>query len=387
MRAPADARERMAEALLALFAARGFKRIDPAILQPADVFLERSGEELRQKSFVFTDPKGAEMCLRPELTIPAILEYLAADPAAASPARLSYSGPVFRAQPPGTASDAEQLQTGGEWLNVSGETEEEAACIALAVEGARFSGAPGIELRIGDLGVFFALVESLNLGTLQAERMKRHFWRPAYFDAPDTSQSAAATHKPSALLRHVAGLPQTEARALMEDVFALSAVRPVGARSMDEIIARYLEKAAEQKQGSTGEAVHAAMIRAFLEIQGPAEQAMAQLTAFASGHGLKLEKPLARLRDRFAQLQGLLGPGVTMTFAADFGRDLEYYSGLVFDIVTHMDGQTVTLAGGGRYDGLLSSLSGRPGPHPSIGCAFQTETLALLAARNRRGNT
>lgn len=386
MKAAADAREHMAQALLALFAARGFRRIDPPILQPADVFLERSGEELRQKSFVFADPQGQEVCLRPELTIPAILEYLSADPTAASPARFCYSGPVFRAQPSGALGSAEQLQTGGEWLNIAGSLEEEAACMELALEGARLSGATDIELRIGDLGLFFTLVDALGLSALQAERLKRHFWRPAYFDAPDPSQSTASAHRPSALLRHVASLPQKEARALMEDVFALSAIRPAGARSVDEIIARYLEKAAEHRQGSTGEAAHTAAIRAFLEIGGPADTAITALEAFSVKHSMDLEKPLARLRERFAQLSGCTGGGVTVTFAANFGRDLEYYSGLVFDIVTRLDGHTVTLAGGGRYDGLVSSLSGRPGPHPSIGCAFQTETLALLAANNRRGS-
>ena len=59
-----------AVALLKLFAARGYAREEPSILQPAEIFLDRSGEEIRRRTFTLTDPSGRELCLRPDLTIP-----------------------------------------------------------------------------------------------------------------------------------------------------------------------------------------------------------------------------------------------------------------------------------------------------------------------------
>ena len=68
------------------------------------------------------------------------------------------------------------------------------------------------------------------------------------------------------------------------------------------------------------------------------------------------------------------------SFAAEFGRNLEYYSGLVFQI--EAEGIDEAIAGGGRYDGLLAHL-GAPREVPAIGSAIHTERL-LAAARGDR---
>ena len=58
------------EALLALFQRAGYGMIEPPVLQPAELFLDLSGEEMRRRMFVTLDANGAELCLRPEYTIP-----------------------------------------------------------------------------------------------------------------------------------------------------------------------------------------------------------------------------------------------------------------------------------------------------------------------------
>ena len=92
-----DALNSQAVALLKLFGARGYTREEPSVLQPADIFLDRSGEEIRRRTFTLTDPSGRDLCLRPDLTIP-ICKH-AVDAGATFPARISYNGLVFRHQP------------------------------------------------------------------------------------------------------------------------------------------------------------------------------------------------------------------------------------------------------------------------------------------------
>ena len=65
-----EALNAQAVAMLKLFAARGYVREEPSVLQPAEIFLDRSGEEIRRRTFTLTDPSGRELCLRPDLTIP-----------------------------------------------------------------------------------------------------------------------------------------------------------------------------------------------------------------------------------------------------------------------------------------------------------------------------
>jgi ATP phosphoribosyltransferase regulatory subunit len=69
------------------------------------------------------------------------------------------------------------------------------------------------------------------------------------------------------------------------------------------------------------------------------------------------------------------------SFSAVFGRSLEYYTGFVFEIETDLEGETVQIAGGGRYDSLMSDI-GAPGKVPAVGCAIHTERL-MAAVRSR----
>src|SRR5262245_62571118 len=66
-----------AEALLASYERAGYARVAPALLQPAEPFLDLSGEDIRKRMFLTADPEGRELCLRPDLTIPVSRDYLA----------------------------------------------------------------------------------------------------------------------------------------------------------------------------------------------------------------------------------------------------------------------------------------------------------------------
>ena len=59
-----------AEALLLSFAQAGYVRAEPDILQPAEPFLDLSGEDIRKSLYLTSDAGGEELCLRPDLTIP-----------------------------------------------------------------------------------------------------------------------------------------------------------------------------------------------------------------------------------------------------------------------------------------------------------------------------
>ena len=66
-----------AEALVASYERAGYRRCAPAILQPAEPFLDLSGEDIRKRMYLTTAPGGGEFCLRPDLTIPVSRDYLA----------------------------------------------------------------------------------------------------------------------------------------------------------------------------------------------------------------------------------------------------------------------------------------------------------------------
>src|SRR5690349_9586955 len=86
------------DGLIALFEREGYARLEPAVLQPAEVFLDLSGEDIRRRMFITQDSDGRELCLRPEFTIPVCRDHLRA--AATEPmAAYCYLGAVFRLRP------------------------------------------------------------------------------------------------------------------------------------------------------------------------------------------------------------------------------------------------------------------------------------------------
>src|SRR4029450_2604221 len=97
-----------ADALLLSFAQGGYVQAHPGILQPAEPFLDLSGEDIRKSLYLTTDASGEELCLRPAPPMPGARDYLASA-SAGKPAGFSYLGPVFRY--PG-GSPSEFLQAG-----------------------------------------------------------------------------------------------------------------------------------------------------------------------------------------------------------------------------------------------------------------------------------
>ena len=93
----------------------GYRQVETPILQPSDPFINRMGAEMQRRLYRFTDPGGEELCLRPDLTIPTVLDYVRAG--RFEEARLCYQGTAFRYQPRGAGKPEEFTQNGLEIIN------------------------------------------------------------------------------------------------------------------------------------------------------------------------------------------------------------------------------------------------------------------------------
>src|SRR5262245_4319731 len=155
-----EALEAQAQRLMAIFTRAAYDHVAPSIIQPAYLFLVVLGESLRARTYVFSDPDGEELCLRPDLTVPTCRLHLARHPQGAVPARYCYNGSAFRYQPGGDtdAHPREFRQAGIECFAASDREEADAAVLALIVEAVRTAGIATFHLRFGDLGLFRALL-------------------------------------------------------------------------------------------------------------------------------------------------------------------------------------------------------------------------------------
>jgi len=213
-----------ADAILKVFASHGYARQEPAVLQPADIFLERSGEEIRRRTFTLTDPAGNDLCMRPDLTIPICREHVARR--GAYPVRLCYNGLAFRHQPAEPQRPTQFFQAGAELLGVEDRAAADIEMMTLAVEALRAAGLASFEVKIGDLGLFSTLVDALNVPVQWRGRLKRHFWRVDYFDALLKRASEGSATNTQKLLASVGSMSEADARSSLEglmDMFADSA--------------------------------------------------------------------------------------------------------------------------------------------------------------------
>src|SRR4030081_2256481 len=121
-----------ADALLLPCAQAGYVQAEPAILQPAEPFLDLSGEDIRKSLYLTTDASGEELCLRPDLTIPVARDYLASGQAG-QPQGFSYLGPVFRYR---GGQPSEFLQAGIESFGRQDRAAADAGRLGLGVRGA-----------------------------------------------------------------------------------------------------------------------------------------------------------------------------------------------------------------------------------------------------------
>jgi ATP phosphoribosyltransferase regulatory subunit len=359
-----DALNSQAAALLDLFASRGYVREEPAVLQPAEIFLNRSGEEIRRRTFTLTDPSGRDLALRPDLTIPICRQAVQAN--RAFPARISYNGLVFRHQPGEPHRPTQFFQAGVELLGLEDRAAGEIEILTLAVEALRVCGLKDFSLRIGDLALFGALVDALTLPPQWRSRLKRHFWRAGYVESLLYWLSHGdGTTKPPGI------------RAEIEALLDARADAPTAGRTREEIVARAMDRAAEAANLRLDSKV-ADMIAELLDISGPAEEALAKIRALLKTIAINLDPQLAAMDERLATLKSLGVDLGSVQFTAHFGRNMEYYTGFVFELWARDKEGPVQVAGGGRYDSMMEMLGAKQ-PVSAVGCAIRTERLLAAA--------
>jgi ATP phosphoribosyltransferase regulatory subunit len=363
-----------AEALAASFERAGYTRVAPAILQPAEPFLDLSGEDIRKRMYLTTDPQGRELCLRPDPTIPVSCDYLAS-PAAGKPQGFCYLGPVFRHRADGPG---EFLQAGIESFGRSDTAAADAEMLALGLDATAQYGLASPDILMGDVALFSTLVAALDLAPAWKRRLIKDFNHKTSLAQDLDRLTIAAQGRPEyqGVLAALAGSDPKAAQALVTDLLSIAGITAVGGRSVGEIANRFLEQAALGAQTSLPRETRA-LIERFLAIGGDPDDAAAELRAFARDARIALDAVL----DLFESRTGFLAArGVDVgriRFSTAFGRGLDYYTGFVFELHDPRARSPGQLVAGGRYDGLLARL-GSARPISAVGFAVWIERLAAL---------
>ena len=348
----------------------------PAILQPAEPFLDTSGEDIRRRMFLTADPDGHELCLRPDLTIPVSRDYLAS-PEAGEAAGFCYLGPVFRHR---GEAPAEFVQAGIESFGRRDTAAADAEMLALGLEATAHYGIATPEIRMGDVGLFAALIAALDLAPAWKRRLVKDFNRSGSLAHDlDRLVSAAAIERPEyqGVLAAMAGSDPKAAHALVTDLISIAGINAVGGRSVGEIADRFLEQAALGASSGLPRATRA-LIEQFLAIsrrsgRGRRRAAHARRRRTSSispprstcSRAAPASSPRRASRSRASASRPRSGAGSTTTPAS------------CSSCTTRQKRVERQLVAGGRYDGLLTRL-GAHEPIPAVGFAVWIERLSEI---------
>jgi ATP phosphoribosyltransferase regulatory subunit len=372
---PSAAPDARADALLAAFERAGYARVMPAILQPAEPFLDLSGEDIRRRMYLTTDAQGRELCLRPDFTIAVSRDYLASG-LAGRPAAFCYLGPLFRQRDHGPS---EFVQAGVESFGRNDTAAADAEILSLGLEAAAQYGVTAPDIRMGDVGLFTALVDNLDLVPAWKRRLTKDFGRAGRLERDLdllALKSSATRPEYQGVLAALAGSDPKAAHALVTDLLSIAGITAVGGRSVGEIADRFLEQAALGAHAALPQETRA-LIQRFLAIKGDPDEAAAELRTFARDARLALDPVL----DLFESRAGFLAArGVDISrirFATAFSIDLDYYTGFEFRLHDPAGRVERPLVAGGRYDKLLSRL-GSAQAIPAVGLGVWIERLAAL---------
>ena len=137
----------------------------------------------------------------------------------------------------------------------------------------------------------------------------------------------------------------------------------VAGRSIEEILKRFDNKIKDPRRISRGKNV-SKIIKEFLKINCPINQAAEKLNAFFKKNKINLVVDQKYFPTSLNKIQKL-----NVEFSASFGRQLEYYTGMVFKIDIKSKSKNINIINGGRYDKLISDLGSKK-QVPAVGAAL-----------------
>jgi ATP phosphoribosyltransferase regulatory subunit len=385
------------DAIAATLRRYAYAAIDPPILESSSPFLNRSGEDIRRQMYIFPDPAGREVCLRPELTIPVCRAYLrqlqstalATENSPPRETRLCYFGPVFTYESAGEGRYRQSYQAGAELIGAQAREAADAEILAAALDALRAAGLNETLVEIGDVDIRNAFIEQLPISESSKTRIRRialqnkKHTRSAGLGTATGISNSPPSHEFGELASLLAKVEPAKAELLIREVFALADVRHVGGRTPEEIIERLTSRTAQQAEPISGELIQAVM--ALLTIRDKPEAAFEAIREHFRKFRLgSIEPVLQRCQRRLRYIGAYRQSGAALQFNVGLRRGLEYYTGFLFEIFAKTSPSNGHVCGGGRYDNLLEGLgANRAIPAVGFGIGLDRLLSALRTTQNR----
>ena len=373
------------EELRAHFGNSGYEVIETPLLEETELFVRKSGGELTNRLYTFTDPGGHRVSLRPEFTSSVIRRFIQEQNSLGVPVRWQYGGPVFRYEGVEGETYRQFTQVGAELVGAAG-VEADAEIIYLAWSGLREVGLSDCRLRIGHLGLLHSLLSAHNLsepaklfiiGNVQDLKRGRTDVDTLRQRAEDVGLLRVGFDQSIGMA--LDGISLEAAQEFIQSALKDSMPAPTGQRTTEQIVARLLRKVRiADDPGVFEEAL--TLISLLAQLHGPPESVLRKARRVALERGME--------SDSFDELDKLVNalvsrgvPEDNLTLDLGLARGIAYYTGVIFELYASST-KGASLGGGGRYDSLVKAL-GSEEDAPALGFAYNMdEVLGALEDAN-----
>ena len=342
--------KKLSEQIIKTFKIKGFILSEPDVLLDSEYIIQRSGEKFRSSMLTFENEDGKTMCLRPDLTVASCIKYLQNK----SNSKIYYSGQAYRRSSNKNA-DFINDQLGIEILGSKNQVQDDYEVINTILNSAKKINCKKIKVKVGDVSLFKSLINSLDMPERWKLRLIRHFWRPEYFE-----ELLKRLEKNS----DIDSITFDTDRKRFYEMKKIDQKKVIAGRSVSEILKRFDKKIKDPRSFTEGKQI-VKIIRSFLKINCKLSDLDEKLVDFVKKNDLK-----KAIFKEFKSIKNLKKLKQDVNFISDFGRDIEYYTGIVFEIFS----EKKEIARGGRYDDLLKSLGAKKNI-PAVGAAINLNNI------------
>ena len=341
----------LSEKILRSVKSNGFKHIElPSVIETNHI-VQRSGESFRKFIFSFIDQTGNELCLRPDLTIASCLRYLENN--LKGKEKIFYSGQAYR-KSENKKDSIIRNQIGFEIIGSQSEKIDDKEIINTSLKSLKNFKYSSGTITIGNVEIFNLLISKLDIPKRWKLRLSRHFWREDYFNDLLKRLETNSDVDPT-----IVEVDKKRYLKMLQDNQSFI----VANRTIKEILERFDKKIKDPRRPSRGRNI-SKIIRDFLKIKCPINKAAFELNKFFRKNKINLvvdQKYFPISKNKISKLN--------VFFSTSFGRQLEYYTGMVFKIDIRSKSRIINCCNGGRYDKLISDLGSKK-QTPAVGAAL-----------------
>ena len=341
----------LSDKILRSVKSKGFKYIElPSVIETSHI-VQRSGESFREFIFSFIDQTGNELCLRPDLTIASCLRYMENN--LRGKEKIFYCGQAYR-KSQNKKDSIIRNQVGFEIIGSHDEKIDDKEIINTSIKSLKnLKYSSGI-LTVGNVEIFNLLISKLDIPKRWKLRLSRHFWREDYFNDLLKRLETNSDVDPT--------IVEIDKRQYLK-MLKVNQSSNVAGRTIKEILDRFSKKIKDPRRASKGKNI-SKIIKEFLKIKCPINKAASELNKFFKKNKINLivdQKYFPISKNKISKLN--------VVFSTAFGRQLEYYTGMVFKIDIKSKSKIINCCNGGRYDKLISDLGSKK-QIPAVGAAF-----------------